>query len=260
MDGQKNRYKMAHLMKIGEVAARFGVTTRTLRHYEEKGLIKPAKSPKGTRHFDSEQQDRIEKIQQLVCEGVKLEAIRDRLGALDIPDSAGPAPVPGEALLEDRKKLGLTKIGEVADRLNTTVRTLRFYEELGFVTPKRTPKGTRVYSEDDVALFDAALGVSALGLKLEELRDLSRRRESSATGSEASGKVLPELERLRHLVRDRITEYLDLEREIERADMLVRQCENCKNKPSRKGCPTCPMEQNLDRSRLVRLIWDADRG
>ncbi|MCB0997048.1 MAG: MerR family transcriptional regulator [Acidimicrobiales bacterium] len=50
-------------LKIGEVARRCGVSTRTLRYYEEVGLIAPVDSTEGGfRLYDSAVIDRVERI------------------------------------------------------------------------------------------------------------------------------------------------------------------------------------------------------
>ena len=49
--------------RIGEVAERFGVSTRTLRYYEEVGLIVPSgKSPGGSRRYSDADITRIETV------------------------------------------------------------------------------------------------------------------------------------------------------------------------------------------------------
>lgn len=42
------------------------------------------------------------------------------------------------------------RIGELARRTGVSERSLRYYEEQGLLTPKRTPSGYRVYQESDV--------------------------------------------------------------------------------------------------------------
>jgi DNA-binding transcriptional MerR regulator len=52
--------------RIGEVAARTGVSTRTLRYYEEVGLIDPVgKSPGGSRRYSEEDITRIQRVLEL---------------------------------------------------------------------------------------------------------------------------------------------------------------------------------------------------
>ena len=51
----------------------------------------------------------------------------------------------------ERGKKG--KIGEVARLLGLTTQALRFYEQEGVVTPKKSENGTRYYDEDQLILL-----------------------------------------------------------------------------------------------------------
>ena len=49
---------------------------QTLRMYEDRGLIKPQRSPKGTRLYSQEDVDRLRRIQELTCElGMNLAGV-----------------------------------------------------------------------------------------------------------------------------------------------------------------------------------------
>ncbi len=78
------RPKNAYL-QIGEVAERAGVSQRTLRFYEEKGLLKPpARLESGFRLYTEEDVRRvrqIKKLQQLL--GVSLAEIKEMVDAQD---------------------------------------------------------------------------------------------------------------------------------------------------------------------------------
>ena len=65
-------------------------------------------------------------------------------------------------------------IGEVAERVGVTTRTLRYYEELGLVTPSvRSAGGSRRYTEADVARVLRIRELQAvMGFNLEEIREL----------------------------------------------------------------------------------------
>ena len=65
------------------------------------------------------------------------------------------------------------KIGEVAERTGLSLRTIRYYEEVGLVVPaSRTHGGFRLYSDADVARFEVIKRMKPLGFSLEEMRDL----------------------------------------------------------------------------------------
>ena len=49
---------------------------QTLRMYEQRGLIQPKRSPKGTRLYSQEDVDRLRRIQELTCElGMNLAGV-----------------------------------------------------------------------------------------------------------------------------------------------------------------------------------------
>ncbi len=66
------------------------------------------------------------------------------------------------------------RIEQVADRLQTTKRTLRYYEEIGLLPPaERTEGGYRLYSEDDIARLERIQRLKDLvGFSLAEIREL----------------------------------------------------------------------------------------
>ncbi len=66
-------------MRIGEAAARLGVTPRTIKYYEELGLLAPDRSGGNYRAYDEEDLERVERIRNLQQLGYSLAAIRELL-------------------------------------------------------------------------------------------------------------------------------------------------------------------------------------
>ena len=63
------------------------------------------------------------------------------------------------------------QIGEVAEQTGLSLRTIRYYEEVGLVTPSaRTSGGFRLYSETDVARLRLIRRMKPLEFTLEEMR------------------------------------------------------------------------------------------
>lgn len=77
--------KQERLYRIGAVASRTGVSERTLRYYEELGLLRPAAHrPGGSRLYDETGVQRMEHIRELQgLMGFNLEEIRGILAAED---------------------------------------------------------------------------------------------------------------------------------------------------------------------------------
>ncbi len=68
------------LLQIGEFAKQAGTNLRTLRYYEELGLIEPAqRSQGGFRYYDRHQLDRMAAIKRLQHLGLSLKEILDFL-------------------------------------------------------------------------------------------------------------------------------------------------------------------------------------
>jgi DNA-binding transcriptional MerR regulator len=75
-------------MQIGEVAARTELSLRTIRHYEETGLVIPtARSQGGFRLYTEADVARLMVIRRMKPLGFTLEQMRDLLGATDRLDS-----------------------------------------------------------------------------------------------------------------------------------------------------------------------------
>ena len=150
------------------------------------------------------------------------------------------------------------KIGELAEALGTTTRTLRFYEEQGLLHPRRTERGTRLYSGHDWVRARMILRLAALGIPLEAIRDLAMARPASATGDEAGHRVHQLLGHLREDV-EAIRDACDaLLADIAAADNLVRRCYRCSNPPTPSGCPGCPAYGAREEVPLLEVVWEEE--
>jgi DNA-binding transcriptional MerR regulator len=78
---------------------------------------------------------------------------------------------------------GSLRIGEVARRAGTTVRTIRYYEEIGLLegAEDRAAGTHRVYAESDVERLTEVLRLKdLLGVSLDELRELVAAQDARA--------------------------------------------------------------------------------
>lgn len=84
------------------------------------------------------------------------------------PDKTAPSN------LEPQPQQPKYRIEQVADRLRTTKRTLRYYEEIGLLPPaERTEGGYRLYSDEDIARLERIQRLKdLLGFSLAEIREL----------------------------------------------------------------------------------------
>lgn len=88
-------------MQIGEAAERTELSLRTIRHYEETGLVVPsARSRGGFRLYTEADIARLMIIRRMKPLGFTLDEMRDLLEATDRLDTPGIPAAEREALLE----------------------------------------------------------------------------------------------------------------------------------------------------------------
>ena len=126
------------------------------------------------------------------------------------------------------------RIGEVAERVGVTARTIRYYEELGLLDDSgalgdRAKGSHRLFSDADVARLKELLRLrNLLGLSLDELRELAeaadvrrclREQYHASTGDEERARILrraiPFVERQLELVRARQRSLTEFAAEVE---------------------------------------------
>ncbi|MEV6967507.1 MerR family transcriptional regulator [Hamadaea sp. NPDC051192] len=82
------------------------------------------------------------------------------------------------------------RIGELADQAGTSARTLRYYEEHGLLSARRTANGYREYGEDDLRLVQEIRSLLEIGFSLEETRPFVEcLRSGHASGGQCPGSV-----------------------------------------------------------------------
>ncbi|MBY8875074.1 MerR family transcriptional regulator [Micromonospora sp. PLK6-60] len=91
-------------MRIGELAARTGVSVRSLRYYEEQGLLTSLRSPSGHRRYLESQAERIVFIQRLFSAGLSSRTIVDLLPCVESP-SADTSEAALERMRQERDRL-----------------------------------------------------------------------------------------------------------------------------------------------------------
>ena len=94
-------------LQIGEVAERTGVTQRTLRFYEEKGLLRPpSRMDGGFRLYSEDDVKRVEQVRRLQdLLGVTLAEIKEMVDAHETLREIRAQYRPEAALAEKRRQL-----------------------------------------------------------------------------------------------------------------------------------------------------------
>jgi DNA-binding transcriptional MerR regulator len=72
-------------VRIGELASRAGVSVRSVRYYEEQGLLTSVRSAGGQRHYTDTEVERVRFLQRLYAAGLSSKTIADLLPCVDSP-------------------------------------------------------------------------------------------------------------------------------------------------------------------------------
>ncbi|MCX4617140.1 MerR family transcriptional regulator [Streptomyces sp. RLB3-17] len=98
-------------MRIGELAARSGVSVRSLRYYEEQGLLVSTRSSGGQRHFTEDDIERIDFIQRLYTAGLSSRTIMELMPCRDAPS-------------DENSDSALERMAQERDRLSAHIEEL----------------------------------------------------------------------------------------------------------------------------------------
>ena len=74
-------------------------------------------------------------------------------------------------------------IGEVAKMADLPIKTIRYYEEIGFIQPKRSANGYRSFRESDVHKLAFLGRARSLGFSIEDCRALLQLYENDTRAS-----------------------------------------------------------------------------
>lgn len=119
----------------------------------------------------------------------------------------------------DDSARGVYMISVAAELAGMHPQTLRIYEARGLITPKRSPKNTRLYSQDDVErllriqALTTDMGMNLAGVEkvfqLEEEMDRMRRRMRAIErqAAKVQEELSAELERVRRSVKRELVVY-----------------------------------------------------
>ncbi len=123
-------------------------------------------------------------------------------------------------------------IGEVATRAGLPRKTIRYYEEIGLITPLRDRNGYRAFRESDLHKLAFLARARALGFSIEDCRTLMALYEDESRASADVKRLAQE-----HLqqIDDKIGQLQSMRSTL---DSLVQACAG-------DNRPDCPILQDL---------------
>lgn len=94
-------------MRIGELARAVGVSVRSLRYYEQHGLLEPVRSAGGHRAYRPADVDQVRRVRILLAAGIPVATIAELLPCMDERDGtlASGCPELTDELLAERARI-----------------------------------------------------------------------------------------------------------------------------------------------------------
>jgi DNA-binding transcriptional MerR regulator len=111
-------------MRIGELSRRTGVSQRSLRYYEEQGLLTSSRSDAGQRHYSDADVQRVSLIRQLLDAGMSSRVIASVLPCVETPSDAGVVEEAFATMTRVRERIDadIAHLIETRDALDLLIR------------------------------------------------------------------------------------------------------------------------------------------
>ncbi len=121
--------------------------------------------------------------------------------------------------------------GELARRVGVTTRTVRFYEEKGFIT-----RGDKKFSEEACITLEKIKLLQEAGFRLEEIDEVLRHITEKPTTAHQCQKACEQLlSDTRERLKKRINKLTELNSHIEEVMQYADSCGNC----NAEDCGAC---------------------
>jgi len=132
------------------------------------------------------------------------------------------------------------RVGQLANKVGKTVRTIHFYEELGLLSPaSRSKGGFRMYDDDALTRIHWIDRLQQLGFSLNDIREFLQDFQEISTGPQA-------MDKLKHFYQEKLSEtraaiarHQALEAELKESMEYLHACGDCDSETPRTACGTC---------------------
>jgi DNA-binding transcriptional MerR regulator len=156
-------------------------------------------------------------------------------------------------------KKQLLTTGDMARRTGNTLRTVRFYEEEGLLTPTaRSQGGHRLFDENQLHKLQLISDLRNIGLALPVIKEVFRIKQECHSASEASAQVKEFLGAQIAKMQERIRLLQRVSDDFQAAMEVFHECKSCKEDWIHRRCSSCEVMARATLPSTVRMIWLSD--
>jgi DNA-binding transcriptional MerR regulator len=151
-----------------EFANKVRIPEKTLEEWQKCGLIKPVGFTEDKIPLYSEVAvEKVNQIQKFQAMGYELEEIQKIFKKVGLPKTL-------QSNAERTSKNQFLTVGNLADRVGVSTRTIKHWEDKGIIVPDtRSEGGFRLYSEVYIYLCKLIKDLQLFGYSLEEIKTIS---------------------------------------------------------------------------------------
>jgi DNA-binding transcriptional MerR regulator len=175
-------------------------------------------------------------------------ALQSATPASPCPHAAQHAQAPAPCSEDE----GLTT-GDMARLSNTTLRTVRFYEQEGLISSQAREDGChRKFPKTELRKLQMISDLREAGLSLNDIKTLIGLKRKCNTPQTAACQMSEVLGRCIQELQQRIDTLARLRSELSSTIATIRNCRDCKEPSFPAGCSDCDVP---DTSRTTELLW-----
>ena len=151
---------------------------------------------------------------------------------------------------------GLLTTGDMARLSNSTLRTVRFYEEAGLITPAPRSEGChRLFEEVQLAKLQLILDLKETGLSLNQIKALFALKQGCPSADEASRQLAKQLEAQIQCMQRKIAMLRRLREELASCVAVIQECNTCEDHRFPHKCGDCEVMARPNLPRALRVFW-----
>jgi DNA-binding transcriptional MerR regulator len=146
--------------------------------------------------------------------------------------------------------------GEMARLSHTTLRTVRFYEAEGLITPRAREDGShRMFPRTELTKLQIISDLREAGLSLQEIKTLIALKSGCPTAQRAAGEMSSALCSQLAEIDRRLTTLHKVRSELTSMVGMLRICRECTHPEFPARCNGCEMVETPGVERATELLW-----
>ncbi|MBT8469912.1 MAG: MerR family transcriptional regulator [Myxococcales bacterium] len=159
-------------------------------------------------------------------------------------------------VVEQPKCDDLLTTGDMARLSESTLRTVRFYEQEGLIEPeRRSACGHRLFSGRELLKLQLALDLREAGLSLQDIKDLFCLKSDCACPEEASQRMSHVLTEQIDTMQQKIAKLRKLREELTAMVSVLTECQSCDQSNFPIACENCDVLSSPQLPRALQVLW-----